>query len=52
MLLVTAKGVIQRFTREAPWVKALPMVSGVVLTLLGAWLTFQALVEAGRLKAG
>lgn len=52
VLFVKAKNVMQRFTGEAPWVKALPAVSGAVLTLLGAWLTFQSLVQAGVLKVG
>lgn len=52
ILFVKAKSVMERFTGEAPWVKALPAVSGAVLALLGAWLTFQSLVQAGVLNVG
>lgn len=50
VVFVKAKDAAQRFSGEAPWVRALPAVSGGILALLGAWLTFQALVQAGVLK--
>ena len=52
ILMVTAKDLMRRFTGETRWVKALPAVSGAVLTLLGAWLTFQALAQAGIVRIG
>jgi len=48
--MVKAKDVMSRFTGEAQWVKALPVVSGAILFFLGAWLTLQALVHAGVLQ--
>jgi nickel/cobalt transporter (NicO) family protein len=52
ILMVTAKGLMQRFTGESRWVKGLPAVSGGVLFFLGAWLTMQALAEMGLVRLG
>ena len=50
ILMVRAKDLAQRFSGESRWVKALPAVSGGVLFLMGAWLTFQALQRGGILR--
>ncbi len=52
VLMVTAKSMMKRFTGNGPWIRALPAVSGGILFLLGSWLTFRALVEAGVLRVG
>jgi ABC-type nickel/cobalt efflux system permease component RcnA len=52
VLMVTAKGLAARFSGERRWIKALPAVSGAVLFFLGAWLTLQALAEAGVVRVG
>jgi nickel/cobalt exporter len=52
VVMVRAKHVMQRFTGETRWVKALPAVSGAILFCLGAWLTLQALGQAGVVHIG
>jgi ABC-type nickel/cobalt efflux system permease component RcnA len=52
ILMVTAKDLMQRFTGEAAWVRALPAVSGAILFFLGAWLTLQSLAQVGVVKVG
>jgi nickel/cobalt exporter len=52
VLMVKAKSTMARFTGEGPLVRALPAVSGGILFLLGAWLTFQSLVAVGVLRVG
>jgi len=50
ILMVKAKDFMARFTGEGAFVRALPAVSGGILFLLGAWLTFQSLVQVGVLR--
>jgi ABC-type nickel/cobalt efflux system permease component RcnA len=52
ILMVKARSLAERFSGETRWVKALPVASGAVLFLLGAFLTFQSLSHAGVLRPG
>ncbi len=53
IVMVTAKGFAQRFAGERqPWVRLMPVVSGGLLFLLGAWLTLAALQKAGIVHFG
>jgi ABC-type nickel/cobalt efflux system permease component RcnA len=52
ILMVKARGFMERFTGESRCMKAVPVASGAALFLLGAWLTFQSLTHAGILRPG
>lgn len=52
VLMVTAKGFVDRISTDNGWVRALPAVSGAILVCLGAWLTFLAMSDIGILRTG
>jgi len=51
LLLVSARGIMQRWSGGGPWLPYLPFLSPVVMIPLGLFLTVQALQRTGLLPA-
>jgi nickel/cobalt exporter len=52
ILMVKAKGLLDRFQGGSAWLARLPVVSAFLITLIGIAMLFQTLAEAGVMKAG